>query len=306
MAEHENLLGPEEVREVINDSEFSLRNVVELYKTVSAVPTATPKSVAEQFVLYVNSSVIRFYWYDTNANSWRFSADGVKDHGDLSGLADDDHSQYILADGSRDFIGEQSMGTNKLTNVVDPTADQEAATKKYVDDNQPSTSSVLVKDAGVTLEGTNDTTEQIVHSASITGNNFGTGNLIRIILYIKEISPINTSDTITLRIKLGSQANEIFSTSGMSTSQNLSGLITFDIFGDGATNSQTGVITMMLGRDGYQSGGGTMLFRSQGWSSSQDSTTNLTFEFTIKWSVATSNTNQKIQTNKLIIYKIPA
>jgi hypothetical protein len=60
---------------------------------------------------------------------------GISDHGQLSGLTDDDHTQYTLADGTRAFTGEQSMGTNKLTNVVDPTAAQDAATKNYVDTN---------------------------------------------------------------------------------------------------------------------------------------------------------------------------
>ena len=56
------------------------------------------------------------------------------DHGTLTGRGDDDHAQYILVAGTRAFSGEQSMGTNKLTNVVDPAANQDAATKKYVDD----------------------------------------------------------------------------------------------------------------------------------------------------------------------------
>ena len=55
------------------------------------------------------------------------------DHGNLDGLSDDDHTIYIKADGTRAFSGEQSMGTNKITNVVDPTANQDVATKKYVD-----------------------------------------------------------------------------------------------------------------------------------------------------------------------------
>ena len=41
----------------------------------------------------------------------------------------------VLADGTVPFTGTLDMGTNKIENVVDPTADQEAATKKYVDDN---------------------------------------------------------------------------------------------------------------------------------------------------------------------------
>lgn len=39
------------------------------------------------------------------------------DHGALTGLSDDDHTQYILANGTRAFSGNQSMGGNDLTNV---------------------------------------------------------------------------------------------------------------------------------------------------------------------------------------------
>lgn len=39
------------------------------------------------------------------------------DHGSLAGLSDDDHTQYILVDGTRAFTGDQSMGGNLLTNV---------------------------------------------------------------------------------------------------------------------------------------------------------------------------------------------
>lgn len=42
------------------------------------------------------------------------------DHGGLTGLGDDDHTQYILVAGTRAFTGDQSMGSNQLTNVGDP------------------------------------------------------------------------------------------------------------------------------------------------------------------------------------------
>jgi hypothetical protein len=38
-------------------------------------------------------------------------------------------------DGSKAMSGSLDMGTNKVTNVVDPTLAQEGATKNYVDSN---------------------------------------------------------------------------------------------------------------------------------------------------------------------------
>jgi hypothetical protein len=43
------------------------------------------------------------------------------DHGSIGGLDDDDHTQYILEDGTRAFSGDQSMGSFNLTDVADPT-----------------------------------------------------------------------------------------------------------------------------------------------------------------------------------------
>ena len=42
----------------------------------------------------------------------------TKDHDLLTGLADDDHTQYILADGTRVFAGNQSFGGNFITNAL--------------------------------------------------------------------------------------------------------------------------------------------------------------------------------------------
>lgn len=43
------------------------------------------------------------------------------------------NSSIIIASGLYPFTGTQSMGSNYLTNVLDPQNDQDAATKKYVD-----------------------------------------------------------------------------------------------------------------------------------------------------------------------------
>lgn len=58
---------------------------------------------------------------------------GAIDHGSIAGLSDDDHSQYLLADGTRALSGDLSAGSNKVTNLATPTADADAANKSYVD-----------------------------------------------------------------------------------------------------------------------------------------------------------------------------
>ncbi|RLA59531.1 MAG: hypothetical protein DRQ78_10520 [Epsilonproteobacteria bacterium] len=55
------------------------------------------------------------------------------DHGALSGILDDDHTQYILVDGTRAFSGAQAHGGFGITGVLDPVNAQDAATKAYVD-----------------------------------------------------------------------------------------------------------------------------------------------------------------------------
>lgn len=42
---------------------------------------------------------------------------GATDHGALTGLGDDDHTQYLLASGARAMSGGLNMGTNAITNV---------------------------------------------------------------------------------------------------------------------------------------------------------------------------------------------
>ena len=48
------------------------------------------------------------------------------DHGSIGGLGDDDHTQYILVDGSRAFSGDQSMGGNQITSLGDGVSSSDA------------------------------------------------------------------------------------------------------------------------------------------------------------------------------------
>ena len=58
---------------------------------------------------------------------------GVTDHAFLTNLSADNHLQYILTNGTRAFTGRQSLGGFNLTDLLDPVALQDAATKNYVD-----------------------------------------------------------------------------------------------------------------------------------------------------------------------------
>ena len=41
---------------------------------------------------------------------------GITDHGTLTGLSDDDHTQYLLIDGSRAMSGSLNMNLNEILN----------------------------------------------------------------------------------------------------------------------------------------------------------------------------------------------
>lgn len=80
------------------------------------------------------------------------------DHGGLTGLGDDDHSQYTLADGSRDFTGKVSYNSHPTF-----TTDTELVDKKYVDDEIDN----LTTDHGeLTGLGDDDHTQYILANGS--------------------------------------------------------------------------------------------------------------------------------------------
>lgn len=53
---------------------------------------------------------------------------GITDHGNLAGIADDDHTQYLLEDGSRAMSGALDMGSQKINNLGAGVADSDALT----------------------------------------------------------------------------------------------------------------------------------------------------------------------------------
>jgi hypothetical protein len=58
------------------------------------------------------------------------SVAGVTDHGALGGREDDDHQQYLLADGTRALTGDLSAGGNRITDLADAVADGDAVPRR--------------------------------------------------------------------------------------------------------------------------------------------------------------------------------
>jgi len=56
------------------------------------------------------------------------ASDVISDHGNLNGLGDDDHTQYLLVDGTRALTGDLDVGSNNIINVID--ADTESLTNQ--------------------------------------------------------------------------------------------------------------------------------------------------------------------------------
>lgn len=65
-----------------------------------------------------------------------------------------DGALFIKSDGTVPFTADQSMGTHKLTNVVDPASAQDAATKNYVDSFAAAHNAIRETPTG-TVDGTN-------------------------------------------------------------------------------------------------------------------------------------------------------
>jgi len=111
---------PEDVKKLM-DAISEISEKVDI-SVVTTAPNGTTEARKGKIVLYDNSGVFQT-WINT---------DGVKAWTQLSNqsLWEVDGSEHQLV--TADAI---DMQTNKIINVTDPTSNQDAATKKYVDDN---------------------------------------------------------------------------------------------------------------------------------------------------------------------------
>jgi len=126
--------------------------------------------------------VIRFLYLDT-VGDWaevsrgrigRSELLGTDDHGALTGRDDDDHTQYTLADGTRAFTGDQSMGSKKLTNVANPVDGGDAVNRTFLEANYSLDHGTL------TGRGDDDHTQYILvdGTRAFSGNQSMSGNKV--------------------------------------------------------------------------------------------------------------------------------
>ena len=88
-------------------------------RLVAASKLASAANTEGASLIGVEDVAANFLNTDVEAVLAEMATDGFFDHGALTGLADDDHTQYILADGTRAFSGDQSMGSNDLVSIGD-------------------------------------------------------------------------------------------------------------------------------------------------------------------------------------------
>jgi hypothetical protein len=131
---------------------------------------------------------------------------GLTDHGSLGGLADDDHVQYILGDGTRAFTGNV-IG-------VTPVDDADLATKLYVDTE---VGGAVITDHG-NLDGLGD--DDHTQYSLVDGTRAFTGNVIG-------VDPVDDNDLTTKSyvdteisgavIGLPDSANQVYQSTGAGT-----------------------------------------------------------------------------------------
>ena len=103
-------------------------------------PTSVELVDENNIVLTFDEAITGYVLYNKMVNSSPITP-AAADHGSLSGLLSDDHTQYILVDGTRGFTG--------VVSGITPTENSHLTTKQYVDNHTWSASSILDFDTAV-------------------------------------------------------------------------------------------------------------------------------------------------------------
>lgn len=129
--------GPE-IPDAIEQVNFKLAYII-------VTPTVASGSAYDTFNI-IDIRPLPFHMRDGGQTGTSTGEGGVSDHGDLTGLADDDHMQYVLKGGGRRFTGKTGYESHPTFST-----DTDIVDKKYVDDEIAG----LTTDHG-TLDGLSD------------------------------------------------------------------------------------------------------------------------------------------------------
>ena len=151
--EHSTLSGSE-----LHDPKAHTHDTLYLKRAAADISTFTEKvSPASADLVIIEDSAASYAKKKVQVGNLPGGGGGVTDHGALTGLGDDDHTQYFLVNGARGMSGTLMMGdywitgitqltpsgttitiagildvnSHKITSLTDPTSAQDAATKVY-------------------------------------------------------------------------------------------------------------------------------------------------------------------------------
>jgi hypothetical protein len=102
------------------------------------------------------------------------SSGGTSEHGDLLGLADDDHVQYLLASGTRAMAGSLNMGNNAIINVgningISITSHASRHTPNGADPLATAAPTVSLSTSSTNAEGIANSFARSDHTHAVTG-----------------------------------------------------------------------------------------------------------------------------------------
>jgi hypothetical protein len=203
---------------VIGQSEFATQNGA----VVGDLPTPPPwfngcVTLISSFVMQEGVSTI-----DTVIDERPFlggssgGTTGISDHGNLIGLGDDDHTQYLLINGTRAMGGTLDMGTNAITNVglVDGVTVSAHASRHLPNGADPLTTAAPL--SNVTISSTNT-----IGTANSLSRSDHTHELT---LSIDDISPLTTKGDImvkdatnSIRLPVGTNGQSLVANSALAS-----------------------------------------------------------------------------------------
>lgn len=171
------------------------------------------------------------------------SSSASTDHGNLTGLLDDDHPQYLLVNGTRAMSGNLNLGTNNITNVglVDGVTVSAHASRHLPNGADPITTAApttSLSGSSTNSEGIQNSLARSDHSHAITGFQPSDATLTALAAYnTNGLLTQTAADTFTGRTLTGT-SNRVSITNG----NGVSGNPTVDI--DAAYVGQTSITTL--------------------------------------------------------------